>query len=168
MNRIYLGRHGQNEDNANGILNGHRDLPLTELGIRQAYEQAQYIKKSGLYFDEIYTSPLQRAYKTAEIVADTLQMAKPTKLDLLIERDFGVMSGKDIADIEKLCGPDIIKTDIITYFLSPENAETFPDLMKRAEKVLEFVNSRHTNKSILLSGHGDMGKMIYTAIIIAG
>jgi probable phosphoglycerate mutase len=32
MMKIYLTRHGQNEDNLNGILNGHRDLPLTDLG----------------------------------------------------------------------------------------------------------------------------------------
>ncbi len=33
MLKIYLARHGQNEDNANGILNGHRDLPLTDIGL---------------------------------------------------------------------------------------------------------------------------------------
>jgi len=29
---IYVARHGQDRDNSNGILNGHRDEPLTELG----------------------------------------------------------------------------------------------------------------------------------------
>ncbi|MBP7769257.1 histidine phosphatase family protein, partial [Candidatus Saccharibacteria bacterium] len=37
---IYIARHGQNKDNAEGILNGHRDRPLTELGRRQAMELA--------------------------------------------------------------------------------------------------------------------------------
>ena len=36
MLKIYLTRHGQDVDNANGILNGHRDQPLTELGVGQA------------------------------------------------------------------------------------------------------------------------------------
>ena len=44
MLNIYLARYGQNQDNANGILNGHRDLPLTELGIAQAEEVAIKIK----------------------------------------------------------------------------------------------------------------------------
>lgn len=48
MLKIYIARHGQNEDNANGILNGHRDLPLTSLGERQAYELADGIKDIGL------------------------------------------------------------------------------------------------------------------------
>ena len=51
MLRIYLARHGQNVDNASGILNGHRDLPLTEIGIAQATELANNIKDAGLIFD---------------------------------------------------------------------------------------------------------------------
>lgn len=56
MLKIYLARHGQNEDNANGILNGHRDMPLTEVGIGQAHEVAEKIKESGLTFDVVLSS----------------------------------------------------------------------------------------------------------------
>lgn len=44
MLKIYLARHGQNEDNAIGILNGYRDLPLTDTGLAQAAEVANKIK----------------------------------------------------------------------------------------------------------------------------
>lgn len=44
MLNIYIVRHGQDEDNQNGILNGHRDMPLTELGKTQAQQLAQKIK----------------------------------------------------------------------------------------------------------------------------
>ena len=88
MTNIYIVRHGQNEDNANGILNGHRDMPLTEIGIGQAQQLAQMIRESGIHLDKIYSSPLQRAYQTAEIVAMAMQMEKPEKLDILIERNF--------------------------------------------------------------------------------
>lgn len=44
MLNIYLARHGQNQDTASGILNGHRELPLTEPGIAQAEEVAIKIK----------------------------------------------------------------------------------------------------------------------------
>lgn len=66
MLKIYLVRHGQNKDNAEGILNGHRDEPLTEIGVAQAYEIADKVKSTGIVFDRVYASPLQRAYKTAE------------------------------------------------------------------------------------------------------
>lgn len=163
MLKIYVARHGQNKDNAAGILNGHRDEPLTEVGIGQAYELANGIKKMGLTFDHVYSSPLSRAHKTAEIVCETLGIQKPVVLPELIERDFGIMTGKSAKDIESLCGVDIIKTNTITYFLSPEDAETFPDLLARARRVLSDVCAKHSSGSILLATHGDFGKMLYTA-----
>lgn len=88
-------------------------------------------------------------------------MPDPEIVDELIERDFGVMSGKEQSRIEELCAPDIIKTETITYFLSPEGAETFPDLLKRAEQLLSEIAKRYKNRSIILVTHGDFGKMIY-------
>ena len=161
MLKIYLARHGQNEDNANGILNGHRDMPLTETGIAQAYEAAEKIKDAGLSFDVVLSSPLNRALKTAEIISSVNNLPNPEVVDELIERDFGVMSGKEQSRIEELCAPDIIKTETITYFLSPEGAETFPDLLKRAERLLNEIAERYKDGSILLVTHGDFGKMIY-------
>ncbi|MFM2423736.1 MAG: hypothetical protein RLZZ70_123 [Candidatus Parcubacteria bacterium] len=163
MLKIYLARHGQNEDNVNGILNGHRDEPLTPLGLDQAKQTAQFIKDNNLTFDRIYSSPLKRAYVTAEIISHELELTKPVVLDSLIERDFGVMSGKLAAQIIELCSPEVIQTDTITYFLSPEGAETFPDLIERGKKVINFVRNNHSDGSILLLTHGDIGKMIYAA-----
>lgn len=163
MVKIYITRHGQNEDNAQGILNGHRDLPLTTLGEAQARKLADEIRKVGFVFDTVYTSPLSRASRTAEVICEALDLNRPVVLDSLIERNFGIMTGKRIADIEKLCAPNIIKTDIITYFLSPEGAETFPDLLKRARRVLRQIQEQHSSGTILLSTHGDFGKMLYAA-----
>lgn len=89
MLKIYLARHGQDGDNVNGILNGRRDEPLTELGVQQAKNLAIAIKDAGLTFDAVYASPLQRAYKTAETVTDMLGIPKSIVVDDLIERDFG-------------------------------------------------------------------------------
>lgn len=161
MQKIYLVRHGQNADNVNGILNGHRDESLTELGMSQALTTARHIKELGLTFDVVYSSPLIRAYKTAEIITSTLGLHDPIILNDLIERDFGIMTGRPISKIIEMCSPDIIQTDTITYFLSPEGAETFPQLIERSKKVIGLLNERHNDASILLVTHGDIGKMIY-------
>ena len=163
MLRIYLARHGQNQDNANGILNGHRDLPLTALGEEQAYEVAQKIKAANLTFDVVLCSPLIRARRTAEIIAEVNDLPQPKTVDGLIERDFGSMTGVEQSRIEELCAPDIIKTETVTYFLSPEGAETFPDLLARASKLLHELSNQYKDGSILLVTHGDFGKMIYAA-----
>lgn len=160
---IFIARHGQNEDNVNGILNGHRDLPLTEVGRQQAHDLGQGIVDAGLDFDTVYSSPLSRALETAQIVSTALKLPEPIILPELIERDFGVMSGQKASDIERLCAPHIIKTDTITYFLSPEGAETFEELVERGHKVLEIVRAKHIGGKVLLVCHGDLGKMVYAA-----
>lgn len=163
MTRIYLARHGQNEDNVAGILNGHRDKPLTDLGVQQAEKTATYLKQTALRFDHIYTSPLTRAHTTATVIADTLAAAAPEVLPDLIERDFGCMTGELASTIKEKCSPDIIETATVTYFLSPDGAETFPALIKRGKRVIAEVQSAYPNGSVLLVTHGDIGKMIYAA-----
>lgn len=161
MLRIYLARHGQNEDNANGILNGHRDMPLTDIGLQQAQEVADKIKDANLTFDRIFSSPLSRAFDTAKTIATTIKGPEPEILDELIERDFGSMTGIEQSKIEEMCAPDIIKTETVTYFLSPDGAETFPDLLARARTLLDKLQSQFHDGGILLVTHGDFGKMIY-------
>lgn len=161
MNTIYIARHGQDMDNANQILNGHRDMPLSEIGLQQAKYLSEMIRDSWILLDKVYSSPLARAYVTAKTVTDLLHLDAPEKMDLLIERDFGIMTGKTKKDIEPLCSPHIIKTDTITYFLSPSGAETFPQLLERGNHILKYINEKHRDQTILLVTHGDIGKMIY-------
>ncbi len=161
MLNIYIARHGQDTDNILGILNGRRDGLLTEIGIKQAHEVADKIRKARICFDSVYCSPLRRTQETAKIISEVTGSATPEVEPLLIERDFGIMTGKKIADIERLCAPNILKAEIITYFLSPEGAETFPELMKRGRALLDKIQNRHNSGNILLVTHGDIGKMIY-------
>lgn len=163
MLKIYLARHGQDRDNAHGILNGRRDEPLTEKGIAQAQEVAGKIEETNIRFDHIYSSPLQRAYRTAEIIADMLGNSKPEVLPGLIERNFGVMTGQPQTSITERCAPDIIQSPTITYFLSPEGAETFPQLLDRAHRLLDDIYAKHQNGNILMVTHGDFGKMLYAS-----
>ena len=163
MTKIYLARHGQDLDNAAGILNGRRDQPLTILGQNQAHQLAGKILETGIRFDKIYSSPLLRSYETAQIISTVLEMDHPEKLELLIERDFGIMSGVHAQEITSRCAPNSLTTETITYFLSPEGAETFPQLLGRAKILLKTIQEKHQPPSILLVTHGDFGKMLYAA-----
>jgi probable phosphoglycerate mutase len=161
---IYIARHGQNKDNANGILNGHRDLPLTELGRQQARDLGLGIQETGIKIDCVHSSPLSRALETARIICGILGVdVEPAVIPDLIERDFGVMTGIPSSEIEARCSPNIIKTDTITYFLAPEGTETFPYLVERGKRVLEQVRVTQSEGSALLVCHGDIGKMVYVA-----
>lgn len=160
MLNIYIARHGQDRDNANWILNGHRDEPLTDLGLEQAAALAAKIKISGLKFEKIYSSPLRRVRQTAAAVTKALDVPEAEVWDDLIERNFGVMSGQSITDIERLCAPDIIKTETTTYFLNASGAETFPETLERARKVLDRIKSVCNDGNVILFTSGDIGTMI--------
>jgi broad specificity phosphatase PhoE len=163
MLQIYLARHGEDADSAAGILNGHRDQPLTDAGETEAQELTRTIWSHGLHFDAVYCSPLKRAYRAAEVVTDTLELPKPVTRPALIERDFGVMTGAREADIEDLCGPDIIKSRTSTYFLHPQGAETFPELVVRARAFLGIIKSDHTDGNVLIMTHSDICKLLFAA-----
>jgi broad specificity phosphatase PhoE len=160
MLELYLCRHGQNEDNAAGILNGHRDLPLTQVGREQAKELGTLAKQNGLSFDHVYTSPLIRAKETADIISTMTSSPEPEIIPELIERDLGSLTGHPYSDILKI-SKSVIQTDNVNYFL--DIGESFADTLLRAKKVLEGVESKHESGKVLLVTHGDIGKMIYSA-----
>lgn len=157
MSTIFIVRHGQDEDNANGVLNGRRDTPLTELGRNQAKTVAA--KLNDHHIDVIYCSPLKRARQTAEIIARELGIQTVVPHQDLIEREFGIMTGKLVSDIPKIC-KRIFAGDRVNYFLEEEGAEDFPTLIARGQTVLQDIQSKHSNANVVIVTHGDIGKMI--------
>ena len=157
MGKLFIVRHGQDEDNANGILNGRRNQPLTTLGREQAQTVAK--KLHSYKIDIIYSSPLKRAFETAQIIAAKLKKNDILIHEHLIEREFGILSGKPISDIP-LFAKKILKTDRVNYFLEAQGAEKFPDLYKRAQKILYEIKEKHINENVLVVAHGDIGKMM--------
>jgi probable phosphoglycerate mutase len=161
MANIFIVQHGQDEDNASGILNGRRDMPLTELGREQAKIAGGKLKDNKI--DVIYCSPLQRTRQTAEIIAKEIGIDTVTTLADLVEREFGIITGKPVADIPKYAGDKVLQTEHVLYFLEVEGSETFPEVLDRAKRVLNWVQEKHPNENVLLATHGDLGKMIRAA-----
>ena len=64
--KIYIMRHGETKWNKRSKLQGQVDIPLAPEGIEQAQMTAEGMKE--IPFDHIFSSPLKRAYKTAQIV----------------------------------------------------------------------------------------------------
>lgn len=156
-------RHWQDLDNKNWILNGRRDMELTEEWIKQAYNLANLITGTKIKFKKVFSSPLKRAHQTASIISEVGDFGKVEILEGLIERDFGIMSWKPHSSIEEICAPDILYTEHVKYFLNPEWAETFPQLYERAKREIELMQKTVPNWDILAITHWDFGKMMYAA-----
>src|SRR3712207_9239829 len=67
LQELVLIRHGQSTANATGVWQGQLDFPLSEEGRRQARLTGRAL--AGESFDGIYSSPLSRAFETAEIIS---------------------------------------------------------------------------------------------------
>jgi broad specificity phosphatase PhoE len=93
---IYLARHGETEWSLSGRHTGSTDLPLTPHGEQQAALLKERLKK--IHFDAVYSSPLQRARRTAALAGFT----KPELTALLAEIDYGEYEGKTTGEIHQL------------------------------------------------------------------
>jgi phosphohistidine phosphatase len=87
MMRIYLLRHGLADRSA--WSGADFDRPLTTIGKERMEVEAEFISKLDLGLDHILTSPLARAYQTAEIVAEHLGMLDRLEIDDRISPGFG-------------------------------------------------------------------------------
>jgi broad specificity phosphatase PhoE len=90
---IYLARHGETEWSRSGRHTGRTDLPLLPEGEAQALALRQRL--SGFSFDAVFSSPLMRAVRTAEIAG----FPDPVLTPLLREYDYGEYEGVTSADI---------------------------------------------------------------------
>ena len=94
--RLLVLRHGQSEWNAQGRWQGQADIALTPEGIQQAQQAALILGK----FDLIATSSLQRALRTAQIIAEHKNMSDLHIDDRLKESHIGPWQGLTYAEIE--------------------------------------------------------------------
>lgn len=90
MTEILLIRHGETAWNAQRRLQGHLDIPLNEVGVRQARALARSLDDEQL--DAVFASDLQRARQTAQAIAEARGMT--VTLDRgLRERCYGAFEG---------------------------------------------------------------------------
>ncbi|KAI7316200.1 hypothetical protein KC315_g10848 [Hortaea werneckii] len=104
--KLFLVRHGETVDNVAGLYAGVRDSALTNHGFDQARRLGDYFAQIGLNFSHIFSSPLSRAYKTAEAIQTAQKpLSEPNgdpkrfvrgivKVKALMEQDFGFYEGK--------------------------------------------------------------------------
>ncbi len=148
---LFLVRHGETEHNRQNLALGQEDVPLNETGLRQAEALGRAL--SGERLTVVYASPLVRASRTAEAIAE------PHGLEVvieggLIEMDVGEMDGMPLADMrEKFPG-------LIERWLGPEGSnarmpggERLVDVRERAGAALSVIVKRHEGERVCLVSH---------------
>ncbi len=157
MAKIFIVRHAQDEDNARSILNGRRDLGLTELGKQQAREVGSKLDDKNI--SVIFCGPQLRHRTTAQIISEALGGVAVIVNDDLVERDFGILTGRPLSDIKKYAR-QILVTDGVDYFLDVQGSESFESVYARAGHFLKYLSTQKQDGNSLVVTSGDTGKMI--------
>ena len=162
--KIYLMRHGETEWNKIGKFQGQVDTPLAKEGILQAQKTSEGMKE--IPFDCIFSSPLKRAYMTAQIIRGDREIPL-IRDNRLKEMSFGIYEGRRLAGFNK---PGRVRAmrfrnDPVRY-RPPKHGETFEELIARTsgfirEEILPLEGKMDT---ILITAHGAAVRSIILAL----
>jgi len=149
---LCIARHGETDWNVAGILQGWTDVPLNDLGRRQAYELVAALSQAR--FSVICSSPLIRCRESAEIIARSLRLPAPICLDGLKERNFGVIQGvpkAELADLNPLLLQQILRRNPAADF---EQGESMDEFAERILAALHFLGRHYSGQRVLVITHG--------------
>ncbi len=153
--KLYVARHGQTRWNAENKVCGRTDQPLTEVGIAQAEALAK--KAAELGIDLILTSPLQRAHRMAQIIAQRCGAQLRTE-ERLIEQDYGIFEGADRKN------PDFLANKRHFAVRYP-GGESMMDMAGRIYPLLREIKEKYPDKTVLLACHGGVCRVIRTYFV---
>jgi len=159
---IFL-RHGQAKNNTERVLAGRTPgVPLTEKGIDQAEKAAKFLEDMNV--SAIYSSPIQRAKNTAEIVGKHNSI-DVTIDDRLIELDMGKFTGMPYDEIFSSHGNVFMKFYKGELEIAHNGVETFADVKKRVLGIVDHVIENHPDENVVLVTHMDPIKAMLSTIV---
>ena len=142
---IYIARHGQTDWNVQTRIQGRTDIELNETGINQAYQTREILLPEKI--DLIITSPLKRAFKTANIINEGRDIPLVVE-ERVAERNFGKYEGMNFKDLTLDDTWNVRENSPI------ESAEGIRDFFLRIYGFLDFATKEYINKNILIVAHG--------------
>lgn len=159
---IYFVRHAESEGNKGGY---HHlpETPLTDTGIKQAKVLAKRLRN--LHFDLIYTSTHLRAKLTADIINEELKVPVEYWEDLVEMKTPTEIRGKKIEDEEVEKIKKIIRDKASTGDFRYSDEETPNEMIKRIDKVLKHLETKHGNQTVLCVSHCTAIKTVVARII---
>ncbi|MGR3774843.1 histidine phosphatase family protein [Bacillus paramycoides] len=151
MTEICLVRHGQTDWNFQEIIQGREDIPLNEVGKKQASQSAAALQAES--WDIIISSPLIRAQETAKEIAEAIGLQSILLDERFMERNFGEASGKPVAAVRELIAEGNV-----------EGMEQDEEIVERCYTALQEVAATHGDKRIIIVAHSHAIKAILHAI----
>jgi broad specificity phosphatase PhoE len=149
LTEILLTRHGETDWNRDGRFQGHADPPLNDRGREQAAQLGKTLADESLA--AVYSSPLQRAHETAELVAEPHGLAV-LPVDGLREVDVGSWEALTRDEVEHRYPEQFRRW--LDYQQGWTDGETYEQMGARVIAALQELSERHDGQRILAVTHG--------------
>jgi alpha-ribazole phosphatase len=158
---IYLLRHGEIDSDGEKRFIGWTNLPLNAIGVQQARRWQEEF--SGMPFDGIYCSHLDRTRRTASIISER-QRAEVNDIPALKEINLGAWEGLAMSEV-KLRFPDEWRERGKNIFrFRPPGGESFSDLCERVIPVFESIATAATGNTLIVA-HAGVNRMILCRLL---
>lgn len=138
---IYLARHGETAWSLSGQHTGMTDLPLTERGERNAICLGERLRE--IPFEQVFTSPLQRAQRTCELAGFESPIVDPD----LVEWNYGAYEGLQTAEILR------DRPDWQLFRDGCPGGESPDDVGRRADRFVARLRASSGDVLVFSSGH---------------
>lgn len=161
MTEIIIARHGQTEWNVGEVFRGRIDIGLDETGVKQAELLAEYL--SGRELDAIYSSPLQRALKTAEVITSYHNL-EVIVAPGLIDFNFGKWQGLPNQEVKEKYSQLYAKWTRSPHQVKMPDGESLDDVRVRVTGVVDKVTVKH-NGTVILVAHRVVNKVLICALL---
>lgn len=154
---FYLVRHGTNDYLSKHLLAGRLpEVHLNDQGRAEAERLADTLNSSGI--QRIFSSPLERAFQTAEPTAKRLGLQIEIAPEIL-EIDFGDWTGKAIRDLER--DPGWKNFNLYRSGTRIPNGETMLEAQARMVAFVEKLQRENSGTAVALFSHGDPIKSVF-------
>ena len=156
---LVLVRHGQSDWNLKNLFTGWKDPDLTELVIEEARTGGKALAEYGIKFDIAFTSVLQRAQHTLDIILDSVGQTglQTIKDQALNERDYGDLSGLNKDDARAKWGEEQVHIWRRSYDVPPPGGESLRDTGARVWPyyLTEILPRVLAGQKVLVAAHGN-------------
>lgn len=165
MMKLLLVRHGETMFNRERRLQGCRDVPLSDLGIRQADACADYIASfSHGKITAVYSSPLSRAYVTAGTIGKAIGIDVVTD-DRLKEIDVGALEGMTWDEVQSAYADFMAEHRADPIGTRYPGGESVVDVSARARYLANTFVRHHGNETIVVVGHAIVLKALICHVL---
>lgn len=145
---VYVMRHGETEANVQRVLSGRGDSPFTDRGRRQPLKVARHLASRPLAC--IYSSPVARARRTADLVRDALGAEITLTVEPAIaEIDAGAYTGLTFQEVRRRARATGERIPDLRY----PGGESWSDVQARAVSFVSRLEERHPGDAVLLVTH---------------